>query len=131
MVIIDDNEGIHEPMIRLCELKFKAAFQCGVNVICYTTAREALENIDRVDPQIVFVDGELAKDTGEYREGANVVRELREKMSKVIIITFSYDDNMNQDMIKSGASILYNKSTSLGDIMKEIGTRLRNAGLIT
>ncbi len=120
IVFIDDDETILESLLVLLEDRL-----INVNVITYTTAKEALEKIEKDNPSIVFVDGELKKDRcDEYKHGWNVVRKIRELLGEgVCIVAFSSNEKYNNNMLEKGASISIDKCIGVGELIEQLRQR--------
>lgn len=97
-------------------------------VIIYTKAEDAVKNIEKSEdkPSVVLVDGMLEQDNGEYQNGANVVKKLRNLLgNEVIIVAFSSYDELNQEMLSAGADVEFQKPTgNFQKLVKELEDRL-------
>ncbi len=106
IVFIDDSERFIDSISRFLRCRLNA------NIITYTTAKEALEKIEKDNPSIVFVDGQLENDEGWLRHGMFVVSEIREKLGdNVFIIAFSGEEECNKEMMNEGANMSVGKNS--------------------
>ncbi len=126
IIIIDDDEGTAISVARLLELHMQ-----DPRVIIYTRAEDAVENIEKSEdkPSVVLIDGMLIQDNGEYQNGANVVEKLRDLLgNEVIIVAFSSDDKLNQEMLSAGADVKFQKPTgNFQKLVKELKNRLNQS----
>lgn len=93
----------------------------------FDTAEQAISRINELIekkqslPKIILVDGDLEKDEGEFREGANLVSKIRKlEVPQPMLIAHSGNDLQNQKMMAAGADLIMEKGpkTQLKDYRK-------------
>ncbi len=115
--IVDDMENVAQSLVCLWQdSKLDYIFNH------FPTAKSLFEEINRrleeikgqpakkiVD--IIFMDGELKGDEGELRNGANVIKKIKEikEIEQPIIAAFSVDFANNIEMMQTGANLALNK----------------------
>ena len=126
--ILDDNEALAESLMRGWEsVGDKFGFEK------YATAKEALVKIEELIqnnkglPNVIFVDGNLDKDAGELRNGANFIFKVRKlEVPQPMLIAHSNSSLANRDMMQAGADTTMAKGASLRDYMSFFNALGRN-----
>lgn len=121
--VLDDNEALTESQLRGWETMVSKDF----GFRSYATAKEAfavieqkLQNNEGL-PGIIFVDGNLDKDEGELKDGANFIIKVRKLESpQPILIAHSNSKSANERMMSAGAdlTIIKGTETPLRDYLK-------------
>lgn len=120
--ILDDNEALAESQLRSWDL---AGDNFGFQ--SYATAKETLSVIEQKTqnnesiPNIIFVDGNLDKDEGELKDGANFIIQVRRlEIPQPTLIAHSNSKTANERMMAAGADLTMTKGTetTLRDYLK-------------
>jgi CheY-like chemotaxis protein len=118
--LVEDNESLARSLIRLWEgLELDYVFNH------FPTAKSLFEEIEKRLKEIkdekikkvadiIFMDGNLEEDEGELRDGAQVIKKIREikEMEQPIIVAFSSDFVKNVEMMLAGANLSLGKMQS-------------------
>lgn len=119
--ILDDNVDFSESLMRGWGM---AGDSFGFQA--YPTAREALAEIEnkiqinQTLPSIIFVDGNLDKDEGELKNGANFIIKVRQlEIPQPTLIAHSNSKSSNEEMMSAGADLAMEKgpATRLKDYL--------------
>lgn len=120
--VLDDNEALTESQLRGWETMVSKDF----GFLSYATAKEALTVIEQKLqnneslPNIIFVDGNLDKDEGELKDGANFIIKIRRlDIPQPILIAHSNSKSANERMMSAGADLIMTKGNkTLRDYLK-------------
>jgi CheY-like chemotaxis protein len=118
--LVEDNESLARSLIRLWEgLELDYVFNH------FPTAKSLFKEIEKRLKEIkdekikkvadiIFMDGNLEEDEGELRDGAQVIKKIREikEMEQPIIVAFSSDFVKNVEMMLAGANLSLGKMQS-------------------
>ena len=117
--IVDDDESIRKVITRMIESLFK------LKVKTFSRGEEMLKEFDsnpEAAPQIIFVDGDFG--SGNLN-GPSIVNSLRTKGYKGLIVAFSADEKLLEEMIKCGANTKLKKPFTISDL-KEIFEKIHS-----
>jgi len=120
--LLDDNEALTESQMRGWETMVSKDF----GFQSYATAKEALAVIEQKLqnneslPNIIFVDGNLDKDEGELKNGANFIIKVRKlEVPQPMLIAHSNSKGANEKMMSVGADLAMEKGiVTLRDYLK-------------
>ena len=111
--LIDDDSATVKRILRFWQLKLKGL---SFNFRHFPTAQAALAELEQRQqqqqelPQLIFIDGELEQDEGELRQGAAVVKKIRElDIAQPQLIAHSSLAEFNQEMMAAGADTAFKK----------------------
>jgi DNA-binding NtrC family response regulator len=99
LLIVDDEPNLVDTMVQVFELK-------GYQVASAHTAAQAWQQLVEFQPDIVFLDIDLAGD-GRDRTGGEILRQLRARWDRqelpVIVISGAGDTRLLQELLQQGA----------------------------
>ena len=117
--LVDDQENMIQSLLRFWGMKTS---HLGYVFKYFKTGKEAVEEVEkrkqsREDlPAIIFMDGNLEKDEGDFQKGNNVIKDIRNiaEGEQIKIVAHSATGKMNEEMLNSGADVSFFKN----DIVK-------------
>lgn len=112
--IIDDDEETTKEILRFWQGKIN---DTGHNFKHFETAQSAFDEIEKRKeakkelPELMFVDGLLEKDQGEFKKGENFIKKIRniKEIKQPKIVAHSSMKENNQEMQKAGADFAFRK----------------------
>lgn len=123
--LVDDNVDLNRSLMAGWESAGKE-----FDFDSYETAKQAFEDIQakaeegKPLPNIIFVDGQLESDEGEFREGSNFIFRVRQmEIPQPYLIAHSSNDWHNKAMKVAGADVVMEKGikTTLRDYLHFLG----------
>ncbi|MCB0504182.1 MAG: response regulator transcription factor [Cyclobacteriaceae bacterium] len=112
IVIIEDNEAVKDGYALIL------SSNSGYNVVgTYTTAEEALKNLRKDNPDVIFTDLDLPGMDGIT--GIRKIKKLDPKI-KIIVITVYEDSTMVFDALVAGASGYITKSSNHVELLQAV-----------
>ena len=112
--IIDDAEETIKTILRFWQGEIN---DTDYNFRCFGTAQSAFDEIKKRKevkkelPDLMFVDGLLEKDQGEFKRGENFIKKIRDmkEIKQPKIIAHSSIKENNEEMQKVGADFAFKK----------------------
>ncbi len=126
--VIDDNAAIVSSCFLIWRLSLDDAYYQFSH---FDTAKKAMEELKRRIkekenlPGIILVDGYLDLDEGNFSNGPNVVKGIKEVCDKIKTIGFSSSEEKNEQMMANGAETAFSKIENIKtvDYLKQLAEK--------